>query len=89
MIGKERMKGIMGAALLFLGACSVVAGAYGLVMVVKMGLLPSSQTMGHSREYEEGWRLFFMLFLGLPSLAALLGGLAPWVIWWRNRRGKR
>ena len=59
MIGKERTKGIMEAALLFLGACSMVAGVYGLVMVVKMGLLPSSQTMGHSREYEEGWRLFW------------------------------
>ncbi|HOM06112.1 MAG TPA: hypothetical protein PK836_02395 [Syntrophales bacterium] len=81
-----RTRKIMSAALLFLGACSAVLGLWGLVMVIKMALLPSTDAMGHSRQYEEGWRLFFMLFIGLPSLAALLGGLAPWLIWWRNRR---
>ena len=86
MSGDDKMKRIMSGAVLFLGAFSAVIGIYGVVMVVKMGLMPVANPMGHSREYEDAWRLFFLIFIGLPSLAALVGGLAPWVFWFRNRR---
>jgi hypothetical protein len=71
---------------LFLSACLAIAGLVGFIIVVKMGLMPSGNSMGHSKEYEQGWSLFFLLFLGLPCLAAFLGGLAPWIVWLLNSR---
>ncbi|OPY84454.1 MAG: hypothetical protein A4E72_02221 [Syntrophus sp. PtaU1.Bin208] len=66
---------------LFFSACLSLAGMAGLLVVIRMGLLPSGNPMGHSDEYQQGWALFFLLFLGMPCLLAFIGGLIPLISW--------
>jgi len=60
---------------LFLSLCLTCTGLAGTVYVIMMGVVPSHNPMGHSKEYEQGWNLFFSIFLGVPSLFAFFCGL--------------
>ncbi len=72
-------------AVLFISAFISLAGLVGTIYVIRMGVISSVNLMGHSRDYEQGWRLFFILFLGIPCLLAFICGIMPW-IWWRNSK---
>jgi hypothetical protein len=74
---------------LFASACLCFAGFVGFVIVIRMGILPSGNPMGHTEEYLQGWTLFFLLFLGIPCLLAFFGGLAPLILWFMRFRKKR
>ncbi len=75
-------------AALLLSACLSAAGLAGIIYVVKMGVLPSNNLMGHTKEYERGWSLFFLVFLGAPCLLAFAGGLVHWILWFVKLRRK-
>lgn len=77
---------LVGIGLAAAGALSA-AGLVGLVTVLRMGLAPAGGTMGHSADYVRGWSFFFLIMLGIPCLAAFVGGLIPWGIWLRKRLG--
>ncbi|HOJ70370.1 MAG TPA: hypothetical protein PLR38_00860 [Syntrophorhabdaceae bacterium] len=84
-------KAIFERIVLILSACLTCAGFIGVIYVIRMGILPSHNLMGHSREYEKGWRLFFMIFLGIPCFLAFLAGIMPWIIWrpWKKSSMKK
>lgn len=73
---------------LFLSTCISAVGLAGMIAVVRMGGLFSSPPSAHTTQYQQGWSLFFTLMIGLPSLAAFLLGLAPWLAWFL-KRGKK
>jgi len=81
-------KSIFEKTALFFSACFALVGLVGIIYVIKMGALPSKHLMGHSREYEQGWVIFFSLLLGIPCLLAFLGGLAHWILWFVGTRKK-
>ena len=85
----EPVKSKLNSIALFFSAALTLAGIAGIVYVVKMGVLPSNNLMGHSKAYEHGWKLFFSLVLGIPCLLAFLGGLTPWIIWIKKNRKKK
>jgi hypothetical protein len=86
----QRVETVLGKMRLFLSAFLAAAGILGLAYVIKLGVLPTKGPMGHTSEYEQGWTLFFMLLLGIPSLAAFIGGITPWILWVkRHHKGKR
>lgn len=82
-------KTIFERVVLILSACLACAGIAGLIYVIRMGVLPSDNLMGHSREYEQGWSLFFMVFLGIPCIVAFIAGITPWIILFKNSIKKK
>jgi len=82
----QRIRTFIRGLRLFLSACLAAAGLVGLVYVVEMGVLPPDNPMGHTKEYQQGWTLVFMLLLGVPSLAAFIGGVTPLLRWSRKLR---
>jgi len=73
---------------LFASACLCFAGFVGFVIVIRMGVLPPDDLMGHSKEYCQGWTLFYFLLLGIPCLAAFFSGLVPLFLWFKHSRKK-
>lgn len=83
---KRRVQTVFTQMGLFLSACLAVAGLVGFVIVSQMGILPSHNPLGHSKEFEQGWALFFFLLLGIPCLMVFFGGLTPWIVWFMRSR---
>jgi hypothetical protein len=82
----QRVRSFLVKLGLFLSACIAIAGLVGFFIVIKMGVLPSDNPVGHSKEYEQGWSVFFFLLLGVPCLVAFFGGLMPWILWFKRFR---
>lgn len=86
----EETKNVFGQIVRLLSACvSLGALVMFFYILYKSGILPPSEISGPNKQYEQGWALFFFLILGIPCLAVFAAGLAPWIIWGRNRRKQR
>jgi hypothetical protein len=66
-----------------------LAGLAGMISVLTMGILPSANPTEHTKEFGQGWTLFFSTLIGFPCLAAFVGGLTPWAIWFTRLRKRK